>query len=299
MVRGRSYISFVLLVLVPGMGCDRQDPAAGAADGSVPTRIVSIAPNASEIIALLGEADRLVGVCRYCDHPAELSTRVKVGGLIDPDLEAILRLEPDLVIIRGRIPEVERLCAENNIRLHRDPTESFEDIFTAIGQLGALLKREEKADALVREMRRRIAALEAAIAGRPRPRVLFTTERAADSLDRVITLGKYTFVDAVITRAGGRNIFGGLEVRYPEVSLESILLAQPEVIIEVIPGTGQDADALREKVIEQWRRVGEMPAVRNRRVFVLTDNDLIIPSPRVVDSIARVARMLHPGVTFE
>ncbi len=298
MLRCKRFILFVPLLAAFGAACDRRAPAASG--GAVaPRRIVSIAPNASEIIALLGEADRLVGVSRYCNHPPELAARVKVGGLIDPDLEAILRLEPDLVVIRGRIPEVERLCEENGIRLHRDPTESFEDIFTAVGQLGALLQREEKAGALVEDIRRRVRRISTAIAGRPKPRVLFSTERNPESLGRVITLGKDTFIDEIITLAGGENVFGHLEVRYPEVSLESILSAQPDVIIEVIPGAGLPDGVLREQIVEQWRQLGSMPAVEHGRVHVITDNELIIPSPRVVKSILRLARLLHPEVRFD
>ncbi|MCG8407025.1 MAG: helical backbone metal receptor [Phycisphaerales bacterium] len=289
----------VVLIAVLWVRCDSKHAESAPSPATLPKRIVTIAPNAAEIIAALGEADRLVGVSRYCKYPPELSLKERVGGLIDPDLEKILRLKPDLVVIRGRIPEVERLCEANQIRLYRDPTQAFDDIFIAISQLGAILEKKTSAKKLIRDMRTQIDKIADAVSERPRPRVLFTTERNPDSLSRVITMGKNTFVDVIISRAGGENIFGDRKVLYPEVSLESILAAQPDVIIEVLPEIKDITETRRGKIIEQWRNLGNMPAAKNNRIHIITDNDLIIPSPRIVESIARMARLLHPEVQID
>lgn len=296
--------ALVMLLIVAGcaaswQGCDAKPSPKSSPTSVAPKRIVTIAPNSAEIIAALGEADRLVGVSRYCKYPPELETRERVGGLIDPDLETILKLKPDLVVIRGRIPEVERLCEANKIRLHRDPTQTFDDIYTSISQLGDILDKQAEAKQLIHHMRQQIEKIAAAVSKRPRPRVLFTTERNPDSLDRVITMGKNTFVDMIISKAGGRNIFGDNEAPYPEVSLESILLKKPDVIIEVMPEIEKLTDPIRWKIIRQWRSLGAMPATRKNRVYIINDNDLIIPSPRVVESVARLARLLHPEVRFD
>ena len=102
----------------------------------------------------------------------------------------------------------------------------------------------------------------------------------------------------MITLAGGENIFHDLEIAYPEVSLEDILTAQPDVIIEAMPEK-EATSALERQVIQQWRALGMMPAVRDGRVYILTDSNLLIPSPRVVDSIARLAGVLHPEVKLD
>ncbi|MBX3397025.1 MAG: ABC transporter substrate-binding protein [Phycisphaerae bacterium] len=310
---GSSAGAAALLVLgLQFAGCDR--PSEGRSDSSefdttgrprtVPTRIVAIAPNATEMIFALGAGESLVGVSDFCRLPAreESSGRTepaRVGGLIDPNLELILRLEPDLVVLRGRIDPVESLCRAHGISVYHDPTNSFDDVFRTIGELGDMLGREREAAALMERTRLRIERVRQTVAGRPVPRVLFTTDRPVDSLSRVTTCGKGTFVDEMIRRAGGENIFGSLEVAYPEVSLEAVLLARPEVIVEVMPVLSGDHEALARRVTEQWRRLGSLPAAENGRIHVLTDAELVIPSPRIADAIERLAGLLHPEVSFE
>jgi iron complex transport system substrate-binding protein len=301
MARSRSSCAALccFLAAVSLVGC-RQKPSkkpARAVVGS-PRRIVTIAPNAAEIISTLGAADRLVAVSQFCKYPPDLASLPRVGGLINPNLEAILALEPDLVILGGRCREIERLCESHGIAFHNDPTECLEDVFSKISTLGEIVERQAAARRLAGGMRRRLDAITAATRECPRPRVLFVTGRAATSLAGVTTAGKDTFVSDMIERAGGVNVFGHLDVRYPQVSLEDILTAQPEVIIEAMPGENSN-DALREEARRQWSRIGPMPATRADRVYVVTESHLLIPSPRVVESIAIIARLLHPEIEID
>ncbi|HWL93005.1 MAG TPA: helical backbone metal receptor, partial [Phycisphaerae bacterium] len=214
-------------------------------------RVISIAPNATEIIFALGASDRLVGVSDFCRLPKGQNELPRVGGLIDPNLERILLLKPNLIIARGKMREVEKLCEANQIALYHDPTESYDDIFRTIRELGDLLSRHEQAAALTQQITERVDRVTERIAGKTRPRVLFTTDRPLDSLARVTTCGRNTFVDEIIRRAGGENVFGRVDVAYPEVSLESILVARPEVIIEVMPSSKREITELTESVRTQ------------------------------------------------
>lgn len=290
-------------------GCDRAKPDPRTAADSksaaanqprvIPSRIITIAPSATEMIVTLGAGERLVGVSDFCRVPDSMALVPRVGGLVDPNLELILRLKPDLVIIRGQIREVEALCAANGIRLYRDPTESYEDVFQTIHELGNILGREAEAAKLAGATRDRIDRVARAVAGRPRPRVLFTTDRPADSLSRVTTCGRGTFVDEIIRKAGGESIFGTMDVAYPEVSLEAIVNARPEVIIEVMPGVKEDGGTLSKRLAAQWKGLGPLPAAENGRIHVFTDAELVVPSPRIADSIERLARVFHPEATIE
>jgi len=286
------------LYAVQAGGCSSQPARQNATPKTPPRRIVTIAPNAAEIVAALGASNRLVGVSEFCVYPPALAALPKVGGLFNPDLEAILNLKPDLVIVRGSVPEVERLCRDSGIRVYQDPTEKLEDIFTTIRQLGAILHRRDAAGALEKRMRSGIAQITTSVEGLPRPRVFFSIARDPSSLSRVSSAGAGTFVDSLITLAGGENIFGHLDVPYPEVSLEAILTAQPDVIIEAMPEKKPTGD-LKRQVVQQWRSLGRMPATRDGRIYILTSKHLLIPSPRVVDSIALMADLLHPGVLHE
>lgn len=277
----------------------RREATEGGASRRAPRRIISIAPNATEMIIALGAGERLVGVSDFCRLPDSLRTLPRVGGLIDPNLERILGLKPDLVIMRGKMVEVEKLCEANGIRMYHDPTERFDDVFSTIDALGEMLECRREAEALTGALRAKIDRVTRAVANLRRPRVLFTTDRPVDALSRVTTSGRGTFVDEMITRAGGRNIFGDVDVAYPEVSLESILLAKPEVIVEVMPEAADPRGDLRSRVVDQWKHLGTMPATTSGRIHVLTDAELVIPSPRIGDAIERLARLLHPEVTFD
>lgn len=296
---GASPAAFSLVPVIACACAPRPETGAASTQASpAPLRIVTIAPNAAEIIAALGEDHRLVGVSQFCIYPPELSKLPRVGGLFDPDLETILGLEPDLLVIRGRIPEVEQLCKTVGIRLHHDPTERFEDIYGAIRQLGAILEKPVAADRLIAGIRDRVSRVARGVEGRARPRVFLAAARQPDSIARLSTAGGDTFVDEIITLAGGKNVFGDLEIAYPDVSLESVLAARPDVIIEAMPEI-ELTETLHQQIMGQWRRLDTIPAVRNGRVHVVTDDHLLIPSPRVAESIERMARLLHPEVRFD
>jgi len=290
------HIWFVIFMLSILPACRPQSTAPARAP--VPQRIIALAPNAVEIIAALGETKRLVAVGDFCTWPPELASLPRVGGLFDTNLEAILRLQPDLLILRGRSDDLERLYRDRGIRIYQDPTESFDDIYRTLRELGDLLDRRSAAEAVERDLRRRLDRIAAAVADRPRPRVFLTIARNPDSLANILTAGKRTFVHEVIARAGGENIFADLAMDYPQVSPEAILAARPEVIIEAMPET-EPSPELSARVQALWRQLGPLPAVQNDRVFILTDDNALVPSPRIVDVVARVARWLHPGADID
>lgn len=273
-------------------GC-RADQQPTPRSGAVPQRIVTIAPNAAEIIAALDQADRIVGVSTFCIYPPELTDRPRVGGLMDPNLERILSLQPDLVVLRGRSAPTESMCRDNGIDVFLDRTETMDDVFKTVQSLGDLLGVPDRARQINAERRAQLAAIEQRVAARPRPRVFLTVARNPSSLANLATAGKGVFLDEVIRLAGGENVFGRLDVPYPSIGPEAILGAQPEVIIEAMPETDLTPE-LRNHVRAQWRSLGPMPAVEHDRIYVLPDDNALIPSPRIVDTIQRVADLLHP-----
>jgi iron complex transport system substrate-binding protein len=258
-----------------------------------PQRIVTIAPNSAEIICALGACDRIVGVSKFCVYPAELVERATVGGLFDPDLEKIIALRPDLVVLRGRSESVERLCRDRGIAVYHDKTDTLAGVETCIKDLGRLLGCQKEADALARHFRGRIEQIRRRTADRPKPRVLLTVSRRPDRLANPLTTGKGTFLDEMLEIAGGENVFGQTEMAYPQVSLESIFARRPDVIIEMMPEVTL-TPTLKRQVVDQWRTVGSIPAVAKDRIVFLTDDHCLIPSPRYVEIIEKVSRILHP-----
>jgi iron complex transport system substrate-binding protein len=263
----------------------------------VPRRIIALAPSTAEIVCELGAADRLVAVGRYCVYPPALAQLPKIGGLRDPDLESILAFQPDLVMVRGRSEALDQLCRGQSIRVYNDPTETLADIERAVQEIGDLLGLPARAAAVVSTMRADLAAVRRAVEGRSRPRVLFTS-RNPDQLADIYSVGKGSYLDELITLAGGENIFGDQDIAYPLVSLEEILARQPDVIIESLFGQ-PDEPGLHETVVAQWRAVGPIPAAASGRIHIVTADYVTVPSPRVVRMAADLVAILHPEVTLE
>lgn len=250
------------------------------------------------MIAALGAVDRLVAVSDFCVWPARVKSLPHVGGLFDVNLEAVLRLRPDLIVLRGRQQGIERLCDANGIRLFRDRTESLKDIDTTLESLGDVLGCRDHATEARRRFRERLAEIARAVEGKPRPRVLMTISRNAEAITSVMVGARGTFVDDMISAAGGQNVFGDLSAAYPSVSQEAILVARPEIIIDAMPEVKETAE-LDAKIRKQWRDLGPLPAVERNRVYLLCDENAMIPSPRIVDVIAKLAHWFHPEAIFE
>jgi iron complex transport system substrate-binding protein len=281
------------------VGCRAEQARPPTASQPVPQRIIAFAPSSTEIIAALGAADRLVAVGTFCVYPPEVAKLPKIGGQVDPDLEGLLRLRPDLVVVRGAAKDVENVCESNRIHLFRDPTERIEDLYRTIDSFGELLHRREASAKLAGDIRTRLERIARSVSDRPRPRVFITVSRRdPDALAGMLTANGHTFIGEMVTLAGGDNVFASVAIDYPEVSPEAILAARPEVIIEAMPEV-ESSPALVMRVREVWRRLGPIPAVQNDRIYVVNDDNILIPSPRVVETVTALARLLHPEAAID
>jgi iron complex transport system substrate-binding protein len=213
--------------------------------------------------------------------------------LFDPDLERITALRPDLLVMRGRSDSLETLSESLGVRLYYDEADSFAGIEKTALEVGALLGRDDAAKKLVAEFRGRLGEIRKRVAGCDRPRVLLTVMRQPERLANILTAGRGTFLHEMIELAGGVNVFGDVEMSYPQVTGESILAARPDVIIELFPEVDVSPE-LAESMRAQWRSLGSLPAVRSERIHFLSDDHSLIPSPRIVAIVAKVAKILHP-----
>jgi iron complex transport system substrate-binding protein len=252
-----------------------------------PRRIVATAPSNAEIICALGAGDRLVGISPYVTYPPRIRELPKVGGLHDPDLEAILALRPDLLVLRGHSVKVTRLCAAHGIAVYHDRTDTLGTLHATIRDMGRLLQQETKASELSRQIRSRLEEIRASGARAHRPRVLLTV-RSPTRLVPLTTVGRGSYLDEIIDLAGGVNIFGDCDLPYPQVTLEEILARRPEVIVEALPGEHIDHKT-RGQLLAQWHAVGLRDVVGPQRIHFLTEDYLLIPSPRVTLLAERLA----------
>lgn len=255
-----------------------------------PRRVVSLAPSLTEILFALGAGDRVVGVTTYDDFPEEVTRIPRVGGFIDPSVEAILGRKPDLVVCvpnpggRNRMEVVARM----GVAVLVLPARSLDGIYAAARKLGEVFGRQKQAGALVEGMQERIRRVRTRTADRPRPKVLLIYGHKP-----VIAAGPATFADDLLRLAGGRNVLTGAGVRYPSVPMERVIRLAPEVIIDA-SASGKGAEMTPAEVRRVWRRWKVVPAVRRGRIHVFDSAIWFRPGPRVVEGIERLADILHP-----
>lgn len=260
-------------------------------------RIIAMAPSTVEVIYELGAGDRLVGVSSYCTYPPQVAQVPRIGGLQDPDLEHIVALGPDLLITRGISDALQRLRHEHGIRVYEDPSDSLAGIYQAIGEIGELLGRPREAAGLASRVRGELERVRRCVGGREPVPVLLSI-RQPGRIGKVYTVGQGAYLNDLIEIAGGRNIFGDVAAAWPVVGPEEVLARAPEVIVEAMPALEVD-ERLLASIIEQWRALGPIPAAVSGRVYVITDDFALAPSPRMTKMARRLAECLHPEVVFD
>ena len=252
-----------------------------------PKRIVSLAPNSTEILFSLGLDEEIVGVSTHCNFPGKARSKVRVGSYIRLDFEKIASLNPDVIIATGAgntRDMVDRL-GKLGFQTYVIYPKNFRDILQSIAHIGQVLNREKEAGAIIEGMRKRSERVIKLTKGLPRPKVFIQIGDVP-----IVTVGRGSFADDLIRLAGGENIAGKEKEVYPRLGMEEILKRSPEVI--VISSMSPTADY--QKAIQEWTRWKTIPAVRNGRIHLIDSDLLDRPSPRIVDGLEELARVLHP-----
>lgn len=246
-----------------------------------PERIVSLAPANTEILYGLGALDRLVGVTTYDDYPPEVATLEKVGDFVGPNLEAIAALEPDLVLVTTGVQAdiISQIEALGATVIAIDP-QSLEALYMSIGTVGVAIGEPAKADEVVSEMKRELAAIQELIDAAP---VRCFIEIAQDPL---FTAGSGTLLNDLIDQAGGENVV--VQEGYVGYSVEQLLTDDPEVYLATLGSMSDPADLAERPGYDG------LTAVKNGRVAVLEDNLVSRPGPRIVQGVRQIAEALHP-----
>jgi iron complex transport system substrate-binding protein len=255
-----------------------------------PERIVSMAPNVTEILFALGLGDRVVGVTRFCDFPPETRLLRRIGGLVDPNIEVIQSLDPDLVIaFRGNpLRLVDRIGKLGLPVFVLDIGEGLEALFPLIAKIGRVTRTEERAEALAARLRHRVEAVDAVLRPVPtRPRVFVLLYGQG-----LWTCGGESYVDDLIDRAGGANVASSLPKKWVLYKRERILKDNPDVIF-ILARSGADFTAGRDWLMKK-AGVGGLAAMKSGRIYELDENAAGRFGPRLVDVLDRMARLLHP-----
>ncbi len=247
-------------------------------------RIVSLAPNLTETIFAIGVGDRLVGNTTYCDYPPEAKAIAKVGDTLQPSIERIVALKPQLVLVStaSQLEAFTKQLDDYQIAVYVTDPRDLEGVFTSIKNIGLLLGKEIESLALVNQLRARTLSVEEAVKSRRAPSVFYQL-----SAEPLYTAGRDAFVTDLIHRARGHSVTAEVPGAWPRYSGESALAARPETII-LPAGDSMGADA------EIATAVSRSPAVVNGRVYRINADLLVRPGPRSIEGLEEIARALHP-----
>jgi iron complex transport system substrate-binding protein len=249
-------------------------------------RIVSLAPNLTEIVFALKEENHLAGDTDFCDYPPEAARKPHVGGPVNPNLEEIVKLHPDLILAtsinrRETVDALDRL----GLPVYFTDPHSVDEMIASVERLGSVLGAEKSAAALAEDLRARLAAVDRRLAGAAPSHVLFVVWT-----DPLISIGRGTFIADALRHARARSVVE-TDTEWPRINLEEIIRLQPEYLVFTGEHTGdthQEIDALRSR--PGWR---DLDAIRQGKIVVIGEA-IIRPVPRIVDAIEQLARSLHP-----
>ncbi|MCD6154120.1 MAG: cobalamin-binding protein [Syntrophobacterales bacterium] len=256
---------------------------------SCPERIVSLAPNITETLFALGLDKEIVGVTMFSNYPEAAGSKPKVGSFINISLEKVVSLSPDLIIAtaNGNKKESVRQMERVGLPVFVINPESFEEIFKTVLNIGRITGRKNEANILVGNLQKRIKTIVSLTKNLKKPRVFFQI-----GINPIVTVGRSTLHNKLIELAGGVNVFGDVAIKYPRCSMEDVIAGKPDIIIVSSMKRGGDFLRIRNK----WKKWGNIPAVKYDRIYIVESDLIDHSSPRIVDGLEEMARIIHPEI---
>jgi iron complex transport system substrate-binding protein len=264
-----------------------------AVSAQQPKRIISLVPNVTEILFAIGAGPQVVAVSTYDVEPPEVRSLPTVGALIDPDTERIISLRPDLVITYGSQADLHQQLKRVSIPFFDYRHGGLDHIMVTMRALGARTGHVDQAERVARQLQAAIDAVKARVAGKPKPKTLLVFGREPGSLRNIYASAGRGFLHDMLEVAGGIDVLDDIDKESAQISTETILARAPDVILE-LNSSNRLNEADLKAVVDPWLTLSSVPAVRNKRVIILTGSGLTVPGPRVADGIEKMSRALHP-----
>jgi iron complex transport system substrate-binding protein len=261
-----------------------------------PHRIVSTAPSITEALFALGLGDQVVGVSRYCDHPPQVVKLPKVGSYVKPDLEAIARLTPDLVVLQIASPDLTDRLKALHIAFVEVPHGSLDDVFTGIQIIAASAGVPDRSAKLVGQIRGSLRSIQVKARTMPSAKVIAIVNRKQGTLTDLTAVGPDNYLNQILEIAGATNVLAKAELpRYPHISLETIIRENPDVILDL--SSLQDTEAMRlaarPEVLSLWEQNKSLKAIQSGHVYFGTSNALLVPGPRAPQAAEMLFEFMH------
>jgi iron complex transport system substrate-binding protein len=255
-------------------------------------RIVSLAPNLTEILYAIGLEDEIVGVTLDSDYPPDAAEKPKVGTFWQPNIEAVVAARPSLVITLGfeqqkNLAERLRRIGYSNLTVNID---KVSDLFTAIETIGSATNRQRQAIELISRIRTKLQGLATLVGAKDKVRVLWVVQR-----EPLRVAGRDTFVNEMIELAGGENAIGSTVHKYPPIGAEQVMACNADVIIESAMGR-EDIEGQRDRALQHWSKFKYIPAVASNRVYVIDGDTVSRLGPRLYEGTETIAGCLRPDL---
>jgi iron complex transport system substrate-binding protein len=278
----------VVLVLLLAAALGAQQPVAR------PSRIICFIPAVTEMLYAIGAGEQVAAVGSFDRYPPAVAKLPRVGALLDPNLERILSLRPDLVIVYGSQTDLRQQLERAGIPIFLYSHAGLADVTQTMSELGGRVGRAPEAERAAVALNGAIDRVRERTKGRARPRVLVVFGREAGALRGIYASGGVGFIHDMLEVAGGANVFADVKKQSVQATTELILARQPDVIVELRGSDVTPADA--RSMREEWNAVSAVPAVRAGRLHIITDERTVIPGPRVAEGARLLAEALHPDV---
>ena len=252
-----------------------------------PKRIVSMAPSITEMLFALGLDKEIVGVTDFCNYPEAALTKHRIGGFVNPSIEKIVSLKPSLIFgIRdgNRMDTVHRLNDLGFSVYVVDPT-GFDGVVKTIENIGEIVRRRDESREITRNMTKKKEVVVKLTQSLPKPKVFFQV-----GYSPIVTVGRGSLGDDLIRLAGGRSISENESGNYPLYGIETIVSKAPEIIIM----SSMDSKKDYLNLIKMWQSLKNLPAVKTNAIHVVDSNLVDRPTPRVVEGLGVVAKIIHP-----
>ena len=289
---------FIILSLLITMtvGCNQPSLSATFVDDmgreitikGIPERIISHVPGITEILYALELEEKVIGVSDYCDYPEEAKLKPSVGNYFNPSIENIVALDPDLVLTDGHSEGIKQLDSLGITYMVIDPKD-IDGILRDIELVAKVTNSEDRAGKLIKDMRERMAYVMTRVEGAPRPKVFYIID--ATDLNNPWTAGPGSFIDSLITMAGGENIGAKAGSAWAKMSIEEVVNSDPDIII--LPTKHGTAFTPPEalKGHPTWQKI---TAVKGGRIFTIDDDLVSRYGPRIILGLEEMAKIIHP-----
>jgi iron complex transport system substrate-binding protein len=259
------------------------------------SRIISTSPSITETLFELGLKDRVIAVTDFCKYPEEACQLPSIGGMLNPNMEAVVSLTPDLIIHQSGNQRLRNNAKNVGIKTLEVRMGNLEEIFDSIKKLGVALNCKEQANKLTLHLTSGIAFYQERLKGLPKKEVLLLLGDSSDPARDLYAAGPGTFLNELLNLSGGKNIIRDSPARYPKLSKEHIIEKSPEIIIEAGPKSNLSQKEIDIR-IQEWNRFPTITAVKKKQIYFIGANYILIPGPRLLKIIDQFSKAIHPDL---